>query len=369
MDAAATAAYNETGIRRAYFRTRDFIVLAGPQGRFEAMLHGSTTSYPNTVVEITNLVVDAGAVLSVTLDTFNGAVTNEVFVVNDPEGAFDDGDAQFLPFLFANHEANDNNQLVFRNPSTKKLEKRTATATENSTENYRRWTKAETLSDGSSFKSMQIAANTVVSFAGGATVSNLAGYLDLRGGAAVGRAGADAGATLDFGSQPARIYVGKRADTATIGCKLTGSAGLVKGGSGVLALGASAEGVEGGVRVAGGTLALGAVINGTNHVGRIGGDIVVEAGSRLVVRDKASIVSGSKLILNDRNWIPSFAHVRLEEGVKAVVKDFLVDGEALPHGWYGSSDHLLPVNFVDDVHFEGSGILVVGIPPTLMLLR
>ena len=200
-----------------------------------------------------------------------------------------------------------------------------------------------------------------------ATVANLAGYVDIRKGAALGRPGDDAGATLDFGEQPARIFVGNWGETGTIGCKLVGSAGLVTGGNGTVALGASADGIVGGVRVAGGTLQLGVAVNGTNHVGRIGGDIAVEAGSRLVVGDKMSIAPGSKLYLNDRKWIPSYAHVRIED--KAVVREIVVDGEPLPHGWYGSSDSILPVTFVDDVHFEGTGRIHAGNFPSMMILR
>ena len=364
-DAAATAAFNATGIRRAYFRTRDFVVPAGPQGRLETCLHGNSASYPNTVVEITNLLVDAGTVLSFTLDTVNGAVANEVTIVNEPADVWTDAGTglQFLPQLYANHEANDNNQLIFRDPETGRLSRRTAGTGDGDA--FRRWTAAATLADGAQYASMQLGANTTLSFENGATARNLAGFLDLRGGAALGRVGTDAGATLDFGEAVARIYVGKRADTATIGCKLSGSAGLVKGGSGTLQLGASAEGVAGGVRVAGGTLALGAVVNGTNHVGRVAGDVTVEAGSRLVVRDKASFAPGVRLFLNDRDWIPSFAHVRVESNASAA--KLFVNGKPMPNGYYGSS--VSTADIVDDVHFEGPGVLWAGVRPTMMILK
>ena len=81
--------------------------------------------------------------------------------------------------------------------------------------------------------------------------------------------------------------------------------------------------------------------------------------------DKASIVPGSKLYLNDRNWIPSFAHVRIED--KAIVREIVLDGEPLPHGWYGSSDSA--AKHVDDVHFEGPGMIHAGSFPTMMILR
>ena len=138
-----------------------------------------------------------------------------------------------------------------------------------------------------------------------------------------------------------------------------------------IALGASAEGVAGGVRVAGGTLALGADVNGTNHVGRVAGNVRVEAGSRLVVRGGASFAAGVRLYLNDRDWIPSFAHVRLE--ANAEVARLLVDGEPMPNGYYGSSEasiaHPTMDVIVDDVHFEGPGVLWAGIRPTMLILK
>ena len=367
MGSAATAAYQASGVRRAYFRTRDFVVPAAPQGFLEVIRHGSSESYPDTRVEITNLVVDPGAVLSFAIDAASGSVACDAFVLEPPAGAYDDADGgQFLPFLFANREANDNSQLIFRDPATGRLEKRTADATAGSSGNYRRWTKAETLADGAEFRSMQLAADVAVSFGSGATARNLAGFLDLRGGASLGRVGTDAGATLDFGSAVGRVYVGKRADTATIGCRLSGTAGLVKGGSGTLQLGASAEGVKGGIRIAGGTLALGAPnAGGRMHVARVAGDVVVEAGSRLVVRRGNPFEKDVRLCLNDREWIPSHAHVRVESD--AIVPWLFVGGKALERGTWGSSASA--AENVDDVHFDGPGILTVGIPPTMMILR
>ena len=144
----------------------------------------------------------------------------------------------------------------------------------------------------------------------------------------------------------------------------------MKGGSGILALAASAEGVAGGVRVAGGTLALGVPgTGGTNFVGRVAGDVRVEAGSRLVVRDKASFAPGVRLFLNDRDWIPSYAHIRLESNASAA--KLFVCGEAMPNGYYGSSEAALvhsDIN-VDDVHFEGPGVLWAGVRPTMMIFR
>ena len=175
--------------------------------------------------------MDADAVLSCTLANTSGAVTNEVFIHNDPPSFYadPDEDVQFLPQLFANYEADTNDKLIFRDSETGKLEKRSASADGTK---YRRFAAAATLANGDTFRSMQIAKDVAVSFADGATVGNLGGYLDLRGGAAVGPLAnaASSSSTLDFGDAVARVYVGKRADTATIGCKLAGTAGLVKGG-------------------------------------------------------------------------------------------------------------------------------------------
>ena len=366
MSAAAKTAYQATGIRRAYFQIRDLVIPAGPQGRLETAKYGSSVDYPHNIVEITNLVMDANAVLSFSLGDSSEIVSNEVFILNEPPSFYEDpdGSGQFLPQLYANHEANDNNQLIFRHPATGHLSRRTAGTGDNDA--FRRWTAAATLADGAQYASMQLGANTTLSFADGATARNLAGFLDLRGGASLGRVGTDAGATLDFGSAVARVYVGKRADTATIGCRLSGMAGLVKGGSGTLQLGASAEGVKGGIRIAGGTLALGAPdAGGRMHVARVAGDVVVEAGSRLVVRGGNPFEKDVRLFLNDREWIPSHAHVRVESD--AIVPWLFVGGKALERGTWGSSASA--AENVDDVHFDGPGILTVGIPPTMMILR
>jgi len=371
MSADAKTAYQATGIRRAHYEIGELIVPAGPQGRLETARYGSTVDYPDNLVDVTNLVMDANAVLSFTLADSSGPVLNEVFIHNDPPSFYadPDEDVQFLPQLFANYEADTNDKLIFRDSNTGKLETRSASADGTK---YRRFAAAATLANGDSFRSMQVAKDVAVSFADGATVGNLGGYLDLRGGAAVGPPAnaASATSTLDFGDAVARVYVGKRADTATIECKLRGSAGFVKGGSGILALGASAEGVAGGVRIAGGTLALGAR-DGEGKIapGRVAGDVRVEAGSRLVVRDKASFAPGVRLFLNDRDWIPSYAHVRLESDASAA--KLFVCGEAMPNGYYGSSEAALvhsDIN-VDDVHFEGPGVLWAGVRPTMMIFR
>ena len=380
MNAAAKAAYQETGIRRAHFAIGELVIPAGPQGRLDTAKYGSTADYPHNLVEITNLVMDSDAVLSFTLGKSETVVSNEVFVLGSLPSFVDDPDGkrQFLPAFFANNQllsgfqngfgatpgsAVDNVTLVFRDKMTGRVSCGSPDTTGNG---YRRWAKgtSETLANGAQYYAMLLGESVTNAFDSGATVANLAGYLDMRKGAVLGRLGDDAGATLDFGDQPARVYVGNWGETATIGCKLRGSAGLVKGGSGTLSLGASAEGVAGGVRVAGGTLVVGL---SKSLPGRIGGDVRVEAGSRLVLSDTGSIAPKSKLFLNDRDWIPSYAHVRLEDGVKAIAKEILVDGEELPHGWYGSSES--DAQFVDDVHFEGPGMIHAGNFPTMMILR
>lgn len=383
MNSAAQAAANATSIRRNLFRIGELAVPAGPMGRMDFRNRNNSTGYAHARTEVTNLVLEPGAVLSFDLDKDQPNVTHEFYLVGEPDGAWappGGAGAQLLPFLFANNQMEatgsggtpaessvgeqDNTRLAFRDAQTGKVTLGEPAAEGNG---YRRWTAGETLADGAKYYSMQLAKDVGVSFAPGATVQNLAGYVDMRKGAALGRPGEDAGATLDFGDRPARIFNGNWGEVGTIGCRLSGSAGLVTGGNGTIALGASAEGVAGGVRVAGGTLRLFATVDGTNHVGRIGGDIAVEAGSRLVVGDRSSIVPGSKLFLNDRDWIPSVGHVRLEAGVRAVVREILVAGEPLPHGWYGSSDSA--AKHVDDVHFEGPGMIHAGSFPTMMILK
>lgn len=59
--------------------------------------------------------------------------------------------------------------------------------------------------------------------------------------------------------------------------------------------------------------------------------------------------------------------VENRHGVFAYEGEIFVDGEALPHGWYGSSES--DAQFVDDVHFEGPGMIHAGNFPTMMILR
>lgn len=370
-----------SGIRRNLFSFDEFVVPAGPMGRLEAKWRGNNTTYPHVRTTITNLVLETGSVVSFDYDAGGTNASNDLFVVNEPVGWMDPTpgqNRQFLPYFFANNqregtggntielmtaEALDNTRLAFRDLGTGKV---TLGSPETEGNGFRRWTEGETLADGAQYCSMQLASNVTNAFAKGAVVKNLSGYLDMRKGSSLGRPGADSDATLDFGDQPARLYVGNWDETGTIGCKLVGTAGLVKGGNGILALAASADGVAGGVRVAGGTLVLGAMDEGgTNRVGRVAGDVVVEAGSRLVVGIQKSFAPHVRLFLNDRDWIPSYAHVRLES--KAYVDEIFVDGEPLRHGWHGSSES--DAQFVDDAHFEGPGMIYAGKIPTMMILR
>ena len=383
--AAKNAASSSGGIRRNLFKIEELSVSAGPMGRIDSKNRTNSTEYPHVRTEISNLVLEAGAVVSFDLDGNQSSVSNEFFIVNEPDGWIAKGEVkrQFLPYLFVNNQiegqeqkatieamsvtTTDNTKLAFRDTETGRVSLTNSVDTGNG---YRRWTADEELAGGTSYYSMQLASGVTNSFAPGATVRNLAGYVDMRKGAALGRPGEDAGATLDFGDQPARIFNGNWGEVGTIGCRLAGSAGLVTGGNGTIALAASAEGVAGGVRVAGGTLALGVPgTGGTNFVGRVAGDVRVEAGSRLVVRDKASFAPGVRLFLNDRDWIPSYAHVRLESNASAA--KLFVCGEAMPNGYYGSSEAALvhsDIN-VDDVHFEGPGVLWAGVRPTMMIFR
>lgn len=390
MNSTAVAAANASGIRQNLHKIGEFFIPAGPMGRLESKNVNNGTGYPHVRTEITNLVLELGAVVSFNLDGDKTNVRNEFFVVNEPESSWSpgpDANQQFLPFFFANNQieadtavgtvvemnanALDNTKLAFRDRTTGKV---VVTNTVDVGGSYKRWTAGETLANGNSYFSMQLAANVTNAFEEGATVQNLAGYVDMRKGAALGRPGEDAGATVDFGDQPARIFNGNWDETGMIGCRLAGTAGLVTGGNGTIALGASAEGVSGGVRVAGGTLELlnrtVRLANGTDVVarGRIAGDIRVEAGSRLVVHGAACINPGSTLFLNDRDWIPSVGHVQLlQPGRPVYVRELVVGGKTMPHGYYGSSAS--GAEHADDVHFEGPGVLYAGTLPTLMIFR
>ena len=382
MNSAAKAVADATGIRRNLFRIGELAVPAGPMGRMDFRNRNNSTGYAHARTEVTNLVLEPGAILSFDLDKDQTSVTHEFYLVGEPDGAWappGGADAQFLPFLFANNQMEatgsggtpaessvgeqDNTRLAFRDIATGKVTLG-APATEGN--GYRRWTAGETLADGAQYYSMQLASNVTNAFADGATVQNLAGYVDMRKGAALGRPGEDGGATLDFGDEPARLFVGNWGETGTIGCRIAGTAGLVKGGNGTLAVGASLQGAEGGIRIAGGTLSLGAPdAGGRMRAARIAGDVRVEAGSRLDVRARGVFATGVRLFLEDREWIPSVGHVRLAED--AAVDRLFVCGMRMPDGWYGASGS--GAERVDDVHFEGPGRLWVGIRPTTMILR
>ena len=383
---------------RNVFAISNLTIKAGSMGRLESRFTDKNDNYlsgrPNVFTTITNLVLEPNAVVSFNYDASTASVQNE-FVISNNCGWIPDASAtsQFLPFFFANNQregtggtyndmsftTRDNTHLAFRDRETGKVSLMTA---EEAGVDYKRWTAGEELADGS-YYSMQLAANVTNSFAEEATVRNLAGYLDIRKGSVLGRLGDDAGATLDFGDQPARIFNGNWGEVGTIGCKLAGTAGLVTGGNGTIALAASAAGVSGGVRVAGGTLELldEAVRRqeGTNVVqrlarGRIAGDVRVEAGSRLVVHGSSCFAPGVQLFLNDRDWIPSYGHVRLDldpQRPTLYVRELVIGGRTMPHGYYGSSEAAVvhPDINVDDVHFEGPGVLWAGVLPTMMIFR
>ena len=369
--------------RRIAYEVDTLDVPSGPMGFLSIKKSSNDLRYPDQYTTIGTLTMAPGAVLA--LEASDSAVnkTNEIVIVNEPVGWTDPGDAdkQFLPYLFANQQlvnnpqycgsspyivpgsAVDNAYLFFRDRATGRVSREAPATTGNG---YRRWTAGETLANGAQYYSMQLAANVTNAFEAGATVRNLAGYVDMRKGAALGRPGEDAGATLDFGNEPARLFVGNWGETGTVGCRIAGTAGLVKGGSGALVLGASAAGIAGGVRVAGGTLALGAPDgDGRMRPSRVSCDVVVEAGSRLVVRARNALSSETRLALRDRPWIPSVAHVRLEEN--ACVRELCFGDSAASSGTWGSSES--SAEHVDDVHFEGPGVLTVGVHVSLMILR
>ena len=321
------------------FTVSNLTIKAGPMGRLESRFTNSDnkylSGYPNVFTTITNLVLESDAVVSFEHDASKSGVINEFAIVNEsadwgwtPESA---ANRQFLPFFFANNQREgsggntiagmsvytpDNTKLAFRDRTTGKV---FTTNTVDVGGGYKRWTAGETLANNNSYFSMQLAQNVTNSFEEGATVYNLAGYLDMRGGAVLGPPtnAVSSACTLDFGDQPARIFNGNWGETNVIGCRLAGSAGLVKGGNGVTILAAPATGISGGVRVAGGTLELleakARRADGTNVIvrGRVAGDVRVEAGSRLVVGSQKSFAPRVRLFLNDRDWIPSYAHVRL----------------------------------------------------------
>ena len=90
-----------------------------------------------------------------------------------------------------------------------------------------------------------------------------------------------------------------------------------------------------------------------------------------MLRDTGAISPMSKLYLNDRDWIPSHAHVRLDANAEAA--RLVIAGEPMPNGYYGSSEAATanpdtPV-VVDNVHFEGPGVLWAGIRPTMMIFK
>ena len=177
---------DNTGIRRNLFRIAELVVPAGPMGRFESKVNNNA-SWANVRTEITNLVLDAGAVVSFEYDASTANNANDLFLVNEPDEAWTSGEMpglQFLPFFFANNQRDglggntiagmtetlvDNQKLAFRGADGRLF------VTNNTTDSlpgYKRWTAGETIVNGTNYISMQLAANVTNSFEEGATASS-----------------------------------------------------------------------------------------------------------------------------------------------------------------------------------------------------
>ncbi|HPS07133.1 MAG TPA: autotransporter-associated beta strand repeat-containing protein [Kiritimatiellia bacterium] len=134
--------------------------------------------------------------------------------------------------------------------------------------------------------------------------------------------------------------------------RLTGALGLVKAGAGTLTLSNYLSDTIGPVTVSNGTLALasGASLgNATN---------VTVSGGALALQTAAALADHATLRIDDG------ATVSLAGGVTETVGYLILNGVPQPRGYYGSPDSAGAM-FVDDAHFDGTGLLYVSNNPPL----
>lgn len=235
-------------------------------------------------------------------------------------------------------------------------------ATEKSDGNLRRFssTKGESISNGKTYVAMALDHNIKVSFARQAgKVYNVSGFVALTAESQLGTVGASAStsSSLCFEDRPAYFYVPNPSGSAYVGCRISGSAGLVKSSPGRLCLAASsASSLSGGVTVNCGTLALGCTLNGTAYAGRTGSnDITIQPGGTVEVNCSNGFDPATIVYLEKSEAMDLAGRMTLNTDITAA--RLYLGGESMELGTYGSSES--PARFVDDNLFSGPGVLRV----------
>lgn len=378
-------------LRENWYVMDEFRLATGPMGSLWCGIYTwHDGCYPNSHTVVTNLVVEPGATASFSLDTSAnrkyGVISNDFHVVNAPAAAWDSGKGyEILPFFYPNCE-NDNFRVAIRDTATGRVTLAGSVHSEGATGTIRLFQlnngsqdHTETMPSGADYQSVIVDSNRKTAFAEENGVVRISsGLLGLRGGSQFGRlaTATTASSTLDFGSRPGYVYVGRQNETADIGCRVAGTAGFVKSAGGTLRLYRPMDALTGGVWVGAGRLSL------LEDATLGDNDVFVAAGAKLRITRGDAFGTGSRLDLEDRDWISTASRIELENAEMARVRRLYVNGENLHRGYYGSSEAeaslaaLASVGFpafVDDRLFSGPGVLKVKsddlLQPTLMILR
>lgn len=378
-------------LRENWYVMDEFRLATGPMGSLWCGIYTwHDGCYPNSHTVVTNLVVEPGATASFSLDTSAnrkyGVISNDFHVVNSPAAAWDSGKGyEILPFFYPNCE-NDNFRVAIRDTATGRVTLAGSVHSEGATGTIRLFQlnngsqdHTETMPSGADYQSVIVDSNRKTAFAEENGVVRISsGLLGLRGGSQFGRlaTATTASSTLDFGSRPGYVYVGRQNETADIGCRVAGTAGFVKSAGGTLRLYRPMDALTGGVWVGAGRLSL------LEDATLGDNDVFVAAGAKLRITRGDAFGTGSRLDLEDRDWISTASRIELENAEMARVRRLYVNGENLHRGYYGSSEaepkltELATIGFpafVDDRLFSGPGVLKVKsddlLQPTLMILR
>lgn len=177
--------------------------------------------------------------------------------------------------------------------------------------------------------------------------------------ATLGGSGSATAGTVSFGSREGVIW-SNATNVNTIGASLAGSGGLTKAGTGTLILtgGNSYAGVT---HVGSGILQVG---DGTRQSNLGAGDVVVAAGALLDVRNDNALSEDYVL----RMTLSGLVHgmVLLGAGTENTVAGLYFGDVAQAAGTWGSSAS--GAEFVNDIYFSGTGILIVVPEPAAGLL-
>ncbi|OGV70303.1 MAG: hypothetical protein A2283_03430, partial [Lentisphaerae bacterium RIFOXYA12_FULL_48_11] len=167
-------------------------------------------------------------------------------------------------------------------------------------------------------------------------------------GTTIGSISAEPGSTLNISSDT--LIINQTTDQ-TLGCTLIGSGGtIVKQGAATLTF-AGASTYTGSIIISNGIIA----VTTSGEVG--GSSLTLEANTRFVVENSSGNVVGDDAAVR-LNGAGSTGKIYLTNGVADVVGSLFFDGTPQALGTYGATGS--GATTIDDTHFEGTGILIVG---------